>query len=150
MIAAKFATFGKGAEAGDKLKFVKRDAFAAGFMAWAWVCHHGKTAIRIIDKDTKVNSKYYIQNVLQSFLDEDVPKLFPGGTKQKMVLHQGSASSHTATLNYLKSRDVDFITPEEWMPKSPDAVPMDYWIWGILKRKLRARNIITLRGLKML
>ena len=121
-------------------------------MAWAGVCHNGKTAIRIIDKGTKINSKYYIQNVLQPFLDEDVPRLSPGGTKRKMVFHQDSASSHTAkaTLNYLKSRDVDFITPEEWMPKSPDAVPMDYWIWGILKRKLRARNIITLRGLKML
>lgn len=140
----------KGAVAGDNLKFVKRDAFAAGFMAWAAVCFNGKTAIRIIDKGTKVNADFYIRNVLRPFLDKDVPRLFPGDTKRHMVFHQDSASSHTAkaTLNYLKSRGIKFITPEEWMPKSPDAAPMDYGIWGVLKRKLQKRTINSLRGLK--
>jgi hypothetical protein len=45
----------KGDNLGEKLKFVKRDAFASGFMAWAGVSSRGKTEIRIIDKDTKVN-----------------------------------------------------------------------------------------------
>ena len=34
------------------------------------------------------------------------------------------------------------------MPKSPDAAPMDFGIWGILKRRLQKRNINTLLGLK--
>ncbi|KAH3752293.1 hypothetical protein DPMN_186909 [Dreissena polymorpha] len=34
--------------AGDKLKFVKRDAFARGVMAWAAVSSRGKLEIRII------------------------------------------------------------------------------------------------------
>ena len=34
------------------------------------------------------------------------------------------------------------------MPKSPDAAPMDFAIWGILKRRLQKRKIYTLAGLK--
>lgn len=134
---------------GAKLKFVKRDSFAAGFMAWAGVSYRGKTEIRFIDKGTKVNSKYYIDKVLKPFLKKDVPRLFPEGSK-RMVFHQDSASSHTSkqTLKFLKDNKVKFVKPEEWMPKSPDAAPMDFGIWGILKRRLQKRTINTLRGLK--
>ena len=31
---------------------------------------------------------------------------------------------------------------------SPDCAPMDYGIWGILKRRLQKRSIYTLNGLK--
>ena len=34
------------------------------------------------------------------------------------------------------------------MPKSPDAAPMDFAIWGILKRRLQKRKIYILAGLK--
>ena len=139
----------KGEEVGDKLKFVKRDSFARWFMAQAGVSSRGKTEIRIIDKGAKVNSKFYINKVLKPFLDKDVPKLFPEG-QNAMIFHQDSASSHTSkdTLDFLRKRKVKFITPEEWMPKSPDAAPMDFGIWGVLKRRLQKRQINTLIGLK--
>jgi hypothetical protein len=35
------------------------------------------------------------------------------------------------------------------MQKSLDAAPMDFGIWGILKRQLQKRKIYTLRGLKI-
>ena len=55
------------------------------------------------------------------------------------AFHQDSASSHTAkmTIDFLKRNRVNYITPAEWMPKSPDAAPMDFGIWGILKRRLQ-------------
>ena len=34
------------------------------------------------------------------------------------------------------------------MPKSPDAAPMDFGIWGILKRRLQKRTVNTITGLK--
>lgn len=134
----------------DKLKFVKRDSFAPGFMVWAGVSYYGKTSLRIIDRGVKVNSDYYINKVLKPFLDKDVPRMFPAGKEKDMVFHQDSASSHTAkkTIEYLKKRKTKFITPDEWMPKSPDAAPMDYGIWGILKRRLQKRKIYTMNGLK--
>jgi hypothetical protein len=42
-----------------KSKFIKCNAFANGFVAWACVSSRGKTEIQIIDKGTKVNIKYY-------------------------------------------------------------------------------------------
>ena len=145
-----FCCFWNGSTADDRLKFVKHDAFAGVFMAWAGVCYNGKTQIRINDKGTEVNSAFYIEKVLKPFLDVEVPMLFPSNWKRNMVFHQDSASNHAAktNINYLKSRPVSFVTPDEWMPKSPDAALMDYGIWGILKRKLHKRNINTIGGLK--
>ena len=133
----------------QKVKFVKRDAFAPGFMVWAGVSFYGKTSLRFINKGVKVNSDYYINSVLKTFLNKDVPRLF-NGHENDMVFHQDSASSHTSkkTIEFLKKRKVSYITPSEWMPKSPDCAPMDYGIWGILKRRLQKRKIYTLSGLK--
>ena len=108
-----------------------------------------KTSLRIINKGVKVNSDYYIGHVLKTFIEKDVPRLFPGRARE-MVFHQDSASSHTArkTLDFLQKRRVQYITPPEWMPKSPDCARMDYGIWGILKHRLQKRFIYTLNGLK--
>ena len=91
--------------------------------------YRGKTEIRIIDKGTKVNSKYYCEQVLKPFLDNDVPRLFPDDP-ESMVFHHDSASSHAAreTIQFLKNNNMNFIDKEEWMPKSPDAAPMDFGI----------------------
>ena len=133
----------------QKLQFVKRDSFAPGFMVWAGVSYYGKTSLRIINNGVKVNADYYIGHVLKPFIEKNVPRLFPGRARE-MVFHQDSASSHTArkTLDFLQKRRVQYITPSEWMPKSPDCAPMDYGIWGILKRRLQKRSIYTLNGLK--
>jgi hypothetical protein len=114
------------------------------------VSSRGKTEIRIIDKGTKVNSEYYINKVFKLFLEKDVPRLFPEGANA-MTFHQDSASSHTSkrTLSFLKDRQINFITPEEYVPKSPDTIPMDFGIRAVLKRRLQTRQINTLVGLKM-
>ena len=111
----------------DKLKYMKRYSFAPGFVTWAGVCSRGKTKLRIFDKGVKVDSKYYVRHVLTPFLDEDVLRLFPWVVSRDMVFHQDSAARHTAknTLNCFKERNVYYISPEEWMPNSPDTAPMD-------------------------
>ena len=123
----------KGHNDPSKLKFVKRDSFAPAFMAWAGVNFHGKTEIRIIPKGVKVNSQFYIDKVLKPFIKHDAPRMFPGDQKKDMVFHQDSASRHTSkqTLAYIRKQNMDFVTPQEWMPKSPDAAAMDFAIWGI-------------------
>ena len=42
----------------NKLEFVKRDAFAPGFMVWARVNCYGKASLFFINKGVKVNAKY--------------------------------------------------------------------------------------------
>ena len=103
-----------GENVGDKLKFVKRDAFARGFMACAALSSRGKSVIRIIPKGTKVNSEYYINKVLKQFIRKDVPRLFPED-KHVMTFHQDSASSPNFKHCYQKKyQNIKFITPQEW------------------------------------
>ena len=120
----------------QKLKFVKRDSFAPGFMVWAGVSFN--------NKGVKVNADYYIGHVLKPFIEKDVPRLFPGRARE-MVFHQDSASSHTArkTLDFLQKRLVQYMTPSEWMPKSPDCAPMDYGIWGILNASVTFATVVV-------
>ncbi|KAH3848046.1 hypothetical protein DPMN_090384 [Dreissena polymorpha] len=102
-----------GEHIGDKLKFVKRDVFARGFMAWDAVSSRGKSEIRIIPKGTKVNSGFYINTVMKSFIRIDILRLFPE-SKLVMTFHYDSASSHTSkhTVDFLKYQNIKFITTE--------------------------------------
>ena len=68
------------------------------------------------------------------FLNKVCQKRFPEG-----LFHLDSAPSHTykETIRYLDYRKVNFIKREESMPKSPDAAPIDFGIWGIFSRGLQ-------------
>ena len=53
-------------------------------------CHIGERLRYVsLTKVQKVNSKYYREQVLKPFLDNDVPRLFPDGP-ESMVFHQDS------------------------------------------------------------
>jgi len=101
-----------------------------GFIVWGGVSSQGKTTLRFVEPGSKINSTYYIKNILQPFLSRDVPRLYPKKERKKWILHQDSAPSHTAkeTLDYLNKWKINYIKPEQWMPNSPDTAPMDYAI----------------------
>ncbi len=48
----------------------------------------------------------------------------------------------------MNASGINYVKPEEWMPKSPDAAPMDYSVWGYLKQQLNKQKIETLSQLK--
>ena len=48
-----------------------------GVMLWGDVSTRGKTTLRFVQPGTKINSNYYIKDILQPFLQRDVPRLFP-------------------------------------------------------------------------
>ena len=51
-------------------------------------------------------------------------------------------------LEYLRENNIPFLTPEQWLPNSPDVAPLDYFFWGHLKKQVNKRNPTTIRGLK--
>ncbi|CAF4071861.1 unnamed protein product [Rotaria sp. Silwood1] len=121
-------------EVPDEVKKIqKNDSHPVAVMIWAGVCASGKTQLHFIEQGATITSEYYIEHILRPFIKYDVPRLFPGNKIKEMVLHHDNAP---------------VITPEEWLPKSPDAAPMDYSIWGILKQRARKHNVSTLNGLK--
>jgi hypothetical protein len=96
-----------------------------------------------------ITSRCYIDEILKPFIEYDIPRLFPGGERRKLVYQQDSAPGHTAndTIQFLKEQRISFVKSEERPPKSPDAAPMDYSIWGILKERVRKHKVSTLMGL---
>ncbi|CAF2121468.1 unnamed protein product [Rotaria magnacalcarata] len=121
-----------------------------GFMVWGGISAKGKTFLRFVKSNTKINSDYYINKILKPFLLRDVPRLYPNKEKSRPIFHQDSAPSHVSkkTIAYLEKCKVKYVKPEEWMPKIPDVAPMDYAIWGYLKQRLNKKRIETLDELK--
>ncbi|KAF2888120.1 hypothetical protein ILUMI_18053 [Ignelater luminosus] len=106
----------------------------------------GKTKLHLIDPGAKVNSTYYINNVLKPFLTKDALRLYPDGD---FVFHHDSAPSHVSkvTTEFMKDK-LKFNSQEKWMPKSPDVVPMDYFVWGYMKQQLwrtKAKDVAALK-----
>ena len=111
---------------------------------------HGKIQLYFIKRGSTTTSRYYIEHIIEHFIKYDIPRLFPGDTRKKMVLHQDSAPGHLTkdTITHMKKNHIHVITLEEWLSESPDAAPMDYSIWGIMKERVRKHKVSTLKGPK--
>ena len=131
-------------------KIERNDLHPVAVLVWAGVSAHGKTQLRFIEHGSTITSRYYIEHIIEPFIKYDIPRLFPGDEQKKMILHQDSAPGHVAkkTITYMKEHNIQVITPDEWLPKSPDAAPMDYSIWGIMKERVQKHKVSTLNGLK--
>ncbi|CAF3424905.1 unnamed protein product [Rotaria sp. Silwood1] len=116
----------------DRMIIQQNTSRPKGFMVWGGISSRGKTNLRFVEPGAKINSDYYINNILQPFLRQDIPRLIPRKERIKWFFHQDSAPSHTSkqTIEYLNKCKINYVNPEEWLPSSPDAAPMDYAIWG--------------------
>ena len=63
------------------------------------------------------------------------------------MFQQDSEPSHTAyaTQEWLAENFHDHVTPNMWPPSSPDANPLDYYVWGVVERETNKHphNTIT-------
>ncbi|GFW88168.1 uncharacterized protein TNCV_3500571 [Trichonephila clavipes] len=73
---------------------------AAGFS------NNGKLKIINVSSKTKINSRYYQQNILEPIFEEEIPTLY-GKDIDKVELHMDKASSHTSKSN------ADYLTKKE-------------------------------------
>ncbi|CAM2722326.1 unnamed protein product [Rotaria socialis] len=109
-------------------KIEQNDLHPVAVMVWAGVSSHGKTQVYFIEQRATIASKYYIEHIIESLIEYDIPRLFPGDMQKKMVLHQDSAPGHVAkyTISYVKEHNINVIMPLERLPKSPETAQMDY------------------------
>ena len=114
-----------------------------GFMVWGGISSRGKTSMRFVQRRAKINADYHINHILKPFLSRDLHRLFPVGEEKKMIYHHDSAPSHTSKkiIGFLNNSKINYVKPEEWTSKSPDAAPMDYSIWGYLKQQLNKQKL---------
>ncbi|KAF2898681.1 hypothetical protein ILUMI_07494 [Ignelater luminosus] len=126
--------------------YQRRENHSSRFMVWGGVSFNGKTKLHFIHPGAKVNSTYYINNVLKPFLTKDALRLYPDGD---FVFNHNSAPSHVSkvAIEFMKGK-LKFISHEKWMPKSPDCAPMDYFVWGYMKQQLwrtKAKDVAALK-----
>jgi hypothetical protein len=128
------------------------ESFPKGFMVVAGYTYRGKLNIRRIDSNAKVNAVYYQERILTPIYTAELPALY-GRDALRVRVHQDKASSHTAksTIAFFQRMEVEtgiHTIPFHDIPvKSPDASPMDYCGFGLLKRRLGSRRPRTLAGL---
>ncbi|OQV23433.1 hypothetical protein BV898_02555 [Hypsibius exemplaris] len=69
------------------------------------VSYCGATGIYFVLVTSKVNSTFFLNNIVKPILEKDVPRLYPG-EEHKVILDFDSAPSHTtpAVYFYLKSK----------------------------------------------
>lgn len=128
------------------------ESFPKGFMVVAGISYEGKLKIRRIGKNAKINSEYYQTNILNPIFKEDIPNLYGNDTKN-VVFHHDKATSHVSrsTVNFLHTLETETgitsIEPKRIPVKSPDCAPMDFCVFGVLKRKVGNRRPKNLNGL---
>ncbi|UYV60179.1 CLCN3 [Cordylochernes scorpioides] len=102
--------------------------------------------------NAKINSEYYQNNILEPIFLNDIPSIY-GKQSNKVWFHHDNATSHTSssTQAYLEDQrqrtGINTIPKNRTPVKSPDLAPMDFCIFGCLKRALGKRHPRTIEGL---
>ncbi|KAF2886659.1 hypothetical protein ILUMI_19514 [Ignelater luminosus] len=83
--------------------YQRRENHSSGFMVWGGALFNGKTKLYFVDPGAKVNSTYYINNVLKPFLTKDALRLYSDGD---FVFHHDSGPSHVSkiTTEFMKGK----------------------------------------------
>jgi len=130
----------------------KGESYGEKIMVVGAMSGKGVLPLRRVPQNVKINSHYYIEEVLKPWLEVEIPKLYGNDTKN-VVVHHDQASSHMSkeTAAYaagLKSRlGITILDKSEIPVKSPDISPMDFFGFGFMKQRLFSRKPKTLEGL---
>ncbi|OWA51160.1 hypothetical protein BV898_15654 [Hypsibius exemplaris] len=71
-----------------------KQTFPKKVMCAAGVSYSGATGIYFVPPTNKINSAFFLNNIVKPMVEKDVPRFFPG-EEHKVILHFDSASSHT-------------------------------------------------------
>lgn len=130
----------------------KSEKFADKIMVVGAMSGRGTLPLIRVPHNVKINAKYYIEKVLKPLLEIEVPKLY-GEDTSKVFVHHDAASSHTAriTAQYAaelqQNLGITLISNKDIPVKSPDASPMDFFGFGVLKQAIFKRRATTMDGL---
>ena len=129
-----------------------KETFSRGFMIVAGYSYNGRLPLWRVEPKAKINAKYYQDNILRPLYEQHIPHLY-GQASKTVWVHQDKASSHTAKSTVQFMREMERNTGIRAIPytdipvKAPDASPMDFCGFGLLKRGLGRRRPRTVDGL---
>lgn len=130
----------------DKLK-VQRFQNSSKVMVWGAISPRGQFPLLFVEHGAKINSNYYINEILERHLLTNAEKLYGD---EYYCFQQDSAPAHRAkqTATWLKENLSDFIAPSDWPASSPDINPLDFCIWGYMMDKLSSMKYHNLDQFK--
>ena len=105
-----------------------------------------KSPLIFIEKNVKINAKYYITNVLKP-----ISLLLNNHYKDKnWTFQQDGTTSHTVKIsqNFCKEKFQNFWSKNMWPPCSPNFNPIDFSVWGILQKRACKKKHHSVESLK--
>ena len=126
-----------------KIECFTRENYSKELMVWAGISKNGKTRLYFVNLGVKINNQYYIYHILKP---GDARRLYPDGD---YIFHQDAAFAHVSklTTEFMESR-MKFLKKTETMLKSPDAAPMDYFVWGWMRKAMNHIIVSNINDLK--
>jgi hypothetical protein len=129
-----------------------KESFLKGFMVVTGYCHKGKFPFLKKSSKAKINSDYYLKNVLELLYRNHIPALYDQKATKVFAYRDKIASPNSKTTLALMTKiEIEKgikPIPYSCIPvKSPDASPKDFCGFGCLKRALKNRHSSTLEGL---
>ena len=115
-------------------------------MAWTAISRTWKSPLIFIEKNAKINASYYTSKILCPLIKSASSHF----QKRKRTFHQDGAPSRTAKITQKFSEEnlPYFITKNEWPPCSPNLNPMDFTVWGYLKKMACKKPHKNIKDLK--
>lgn len=116
--------------------------FSPSVMVWGGMTARGLTTLHFIPNGTRLNSEYYVSNILEKLVKPAFDRNSDDGnvTQRKLfadndygVFQQDGARCHTSavTTKWLNDNIPSYIKPKDWPPNSPDLSPIEN-LWSIL------------------
>lgn len=129
------------------LRMATRKQAAPMVMVWAAITTDGRTPLVFLDRGIRINATVYRETVLEAVLKPWANKHFG---RRPWTFQQDSAPAHKARVNqeWLRNNVPHFISSSEWLSNSPDANPLDFSVWGILKSKVGTKRYTSIDHLK--
>jgi len=110
------------------------------------ICCGVETRVHGIDffvqPGVKVNGDYYREVLLKEKLLPCIKEI----SGNNFIFQQDSAPVHRAhdTIALLRREMPDSISPDQWLPNSPDMNPVDYKFWAVMQQRVYEKRVILM------
>src|ERR1700743_2633457 len=107
---------------------IQRAKFSRHVMVSAGVCFGEKGRLHFIPENVKVNTDFYVNDLLPKLI-EDCKSLLPN----HFVFQQDGAPAHSSRLTqeWIEQHSPEFVRKDEWPPNSPDLNTLHYHVWAL-------------------